>query len=120
VKTTVCGAKLTSDGSGVLFIVLLAVISIYYISAALKYGESQSDDADLRETHPRYAIMGDMGSSGSRVYVYQYYRRLSKKAISCGLGKGGEYEGMGLVPGFEESTVSEGHKLNEKKPGMLP
>jgi len=66
-----------------------------------------------------YAIMGDMGSSGTRIYVYTYSRSQNRNAMTCVLGKGGQYEGMQLMEGFEDATDRSGKvNKNEKKPGV--
>jgi len=64
----------------------------------------------------QYMIVGDLGSSGSRIYVYTYRESLSTRVNRCRLGAGGQYPKIELLDGFEELLKTK--KRNEKKPGI--
>ena len=100
-----------------LLIVAVACISIIFIRVCFNIlaSEDYTDISKLQATKKlSYSIMIDMGSSGSRIYVYTYVR--NKKGTLCSMGRGGEYSGIQLMEGFEKLIADK--PLNEKKPGI--
>lgn len=89
--------------------IVVALFSRLFVTMIIHTDLNKSTQGPLS-----YAIMGDMGSSGSRVYVYSY--RSSSHSIKCATGRMGEFEGLSLIDDFE--AIIKPKSANEKKPGI--
>jgi len=98
---------------GIGFFILLAFRTVVVVLSreAMLDVENTADDLDFRDT--QYGIIGDLGNSGSRLYLYQWSR--ASKGDRCTIGIGEGFSNLSPIPGWEE-IIGE-RERNEVKPG---